>query len=48
MQIKITKISYLGTLSKVQFIQDSGLFCYSFYQISNSITATREKFERFT
>ena len=34
MQIKITKISYLGTLSKVQFIQDSGLFRVQVRQVS--------------
>jgi len=34
MQVKLTKISYIETLCKVQFIQDSGLFRFRFRQFS--------------
>ena len=34
MQVKFSKISYIGTLFKVQFIQDSGLFGVLFIQDS--------------
>ena len=34
MQVKLTKISYIGTLFKVRFVQDSGLFSVRFVQDS--------------
>jgi len=34
MQVKLKKISYIWTLFKVQFIQDSGLFIIRFGQVS--------------